>query len=262
MDRISRALELARQNRPSVVEVPSRLEQSEIEYSRTRRVDVSLDVLERNRIISPGSREACADSFRLLRTRVLRRMEQKNWKTLGITSASPGEGKTLTAINLAVTISMEPNYTALLVDADLRRPSIHHRFEFEPSLGLSDYLTSGAPLEDLLVNPGIRDLVILPGRRGYEASSELLASPKMTALVEDIRAHYASRIVLFDLPPLLVADDVVALSRHLDAVLLVVQDGQTQSGDLVRALELLENVEILGSVLNRSLETGRGYDYY
>jgi Mrp family chromosome partitioning ATPase len=68
--------------------------------------------------------------------------------------------------------------------------------------------------------------------------------------------------VLFDLPPLLVADDVVALSRHLDAVLLVVQDGKTQAGDLARALELLENVEILGTVLNRSTETGRGYEYY
>jgi len=262
MDRISRALELARQSRRPVAEVSTRPEPIEIEYSRTRRVEVAPEVLERNRIIGPTSREHYADAFRLLRTRVLRRMQQNNWKTLGITSASPGDGKTMTAINLAIAIAMEPNYTALLVDADLRRPSIHRRFELEPTVGLSDHLTGAAAFEDLLINPGIRDLVILPGRRGHESSSELLASPKMAALVEDIRAHYSSRVVLFDLPPLLVADDVVALSRHLDAVLLVVQDGKTQAGDLARALELLENVEILGTVLNRSTETGRGYEYY
>ncbi len=262
MDRISRALELARQNRRAVAEAPATTPSAEITYSKTRRIDVSRQVLERNRIIGPGDKEPYADAFRLLRTRVLRRMQQNNWKTLGVTSATQGDGKTLTAINLAVTIAMEPNYTALLVDADMRRPCIHRRFELEPALGLCDHLTATAQVEEMLINPGIRDLVILPGRQGHQSSSELLASPKMAALVEDIRSHYASRIVIFDLPPLLVADDVVAFSRHLDCVLLVVQDGKTQSGDLTRALELLENVEIIGTVLNRSTDSGRGYEYY
>lgn len=262
MDRISRALELARQSRRVDPEAQPGSEVAEIAYSRTQRVEVPSTVLERNRIIGPGDKEPHADAFRLLRTRILRRMQQNNWKTLGITSATQGEGKTLCAINLAIAIAMEPNYTALLVDVDLRRPSVHRRFELEPRVGLNDYLTGGTPVEDLLINPGIRDLVILPGRQGHQSSSELLASPKMASLVDDIRSHYASRIVLFDLPPLLLADDVVALSRHLDAVLLVVHDGKTQEAELARALELLENVEIIGTVLNRSSDSGRGYEYY
>jgi len=263
MDRIARALELARQQRTKLVPVAKDEAPDHIEYTETRKVEVDHAILRENRIIVGYGKEPLADAYKLLRTRVLRRMRQNGWTSLGITSASMGDGKTLTAINLALAIAMEPNQSVLLVDTDLRRPSVHKRFGIELEMGLEAHLGSGVKIEELLVNPGFERFTLLPCAQPLAGSSEVLASKRMGRLVDELKGRYPSRMVIFDLPPVLVSDDVAAFSTHLDSVLLVVGDGKTQSRELARAVELLEGVELLGTVLNRTEEHSKGqYDYY
>jgi capsular exopolysaccharide synthesis family protein len=188
-------------------------------------------------------------------------MASKGWKTLGITSAAAGDGKTLTAVNLAVSIAMDMNQTVLLVDADLRRPGVHKCFGFNPQYGLSDYLKDTCLLDMCLVNPGVERLVILPQARSVAESSEVLAMPRTRALTAELKNRYPDRMVLYDLPPLLVSDDALVLLPSLDASLLVVQEGKNEENEIERALELLSGQNWLGSVLNRC-ERGEGSSYY
>lgn len=263
MDRISKALELAKQNRSQAQQHYPRTEPetTKIDYAQVRTIQVSIETLRENRIISGFPDEPLVDTYRVLRTRVIRRLQQNNWKMLGITSARAGDGKTLTAINLGISIAMEPNYSVLLVDADLRRPSVHSFFGIKPEHGLSDLLTSDIAIEELLIHPGMERFTFLPCIRPTNASSELLVTSKMVELIQELRSRYPARVVIFNLPPVLVSDDVVALSPLLDALLLVVQDGKTRSDELVRVAELLEDTTLLGTVLNKASEVEHRYRY-
>ena len=260
MERIKQALEKARLERQrtegtsvsphasSVGGAPG-----QVTYTRTRSAEVQTGLLRERRIISRDEQDAFADAYKILRTQVLQRLQEKNWNSLAITSPGINEGKTLTAINLAISLAMEVNYTVLLVDADLRHPSVHGYFEIEAECGLSDYLTSDKPLSELLVHPeGIPGFVILPGGKPLTNSAEMLNSPKMARLVEELKARYPSRVVLFDLPPLLSAADAMAFVPYVDATLLVIEEGKTQAEDAKRAIGLLDPEKLIGSVLNKS----------
>jgi protein-tyrosine kinase len=264
MDRISKALEMAKQGRANAPTVAADQNAVQISYTQTQVVQVSAETLHANRIISGLHDEPLVDMYRILRTRVIRRLHQNNWKTLGVTSARAGDGKTLTAINLGISIAMEPNYSVLVVDADLRRPSVHTFFGLKPQHGLSDFLVSEINVEELFIHPGIERFTILPCTQSSKASSELLLTHKMLRLIHELKNRYPARLVIFNLPPVLVGDDVVALSPLLDAMLLVVQDGKTRADDLARVAELLEDTNLLGSVLNKSSEVHHRYDsqYY
>jgi protein-tyrosine kinase len=144
----------------------------------------------------------------------------------------------------------------LLVDADLRDPSVHRYFGLQPELGLSDYLLHDAALADLLIHPaGIPRFMILPGGKPLANSTEMLSSPKMTRLVDELKTRYTSRIVLFDVPPLLASADTLAFSPYVDAALLVIEEGKTSAQDARRASELLANTQLIGTVLNKSRST-------
>jgi protein-tyrosine kinase len=223
-----------------------------IDYSRTRVVQLNPNVLRERRIIAALKNEPQADMFRVLRTKVLKAMRASGWRSLGITSATPGVGKSLVAVNLAVALAMEVNQTVLLVDADLRRPSVAWQLGFEPSLGLLDYLTKDISLEDIFVNPGIQRLVVFPGRGSTNYSSELLSSPKMVQLVDELKTKYESRLVLFDLPPLLATDDALLFMPHFEGALLVVEDGKNTPDQVRRSLQLLEGTNLIGTILNKA----------
>ena len=232
-----------------------------IVYEKTRTVEVSRQTLERRRVIAGLSRHPQADAYRILRTQVLRRLEHDQGTSLGILSANSGDGKSLTAVNLAVSIAMVPTHTVLLVDLDLRRPSIHDYFGFAPEPGVSDYLLGKKAIADCLVHPGIERLTILSAGRGLKYSSEALASPRMLSLVNELKGRYRDRLVIFDLPPLLSSDDALVLLPHIDAHLLVVRDGKTQAGEAQRCLHMLESHTCIGTVLNNSAEVNP-YPYY
>ena len=265
MSQISKAIELAKKERhPNKRGFKSNgvIEVGEFNYTNSNKIVTNKNVLKKNRILSAIDDQRIIDTYGLLRTRVLRRMQQNKWQSIGITSAGKDDGKTLTAINLAISIAMKQTHTVLVVDADLRNPSIHNALGFKPQFGLSDYLTSDIPIDEVLIDPGIDRLIILPGNKGAETSSELLSSPKMSRLAQELKTRYTSRIVIYDLPPVLVGDDVAAFAPNLDTALLIVEEGSTETDKLKRSIDLLEGVDIIGTVLNKSKGKEQDQEYY
>lgn len=262
MDRLSKALERAKGKKVAAPAKATRLVEDDF-HDKIHRIGVPAAVLRRNRVITTLEDGRIVDSYKLLRTRVLRAMQQHGWNTLGITSAGTNVGKTLTSVNLGISISLKDNLSSIIVDTDLRRPSVHSIFEINPENGLEDYLTGESTIQSLLINPGIDQFAILPNKGKREgSSSELLGSPRMLELVEDIKANFSSQIVVFDLPPVLVGDDVVAFAPHLDALIVVIEDGKTQTPELTHTFDLLGEVNILGTVLNKSNDPLKNMDYY
>ena len=268
MDRIKTALDKSRTRRRSIPLEPvreSRPEKGEhvfdaIEYTHSKRIDVMQNVLAENRLISGIASDPRATVFRMLRTQVLHSMRENDWSMLAITGPTSGIGKSLVATNLAISMSMEVNQTVLLVDLDLRRPSIHKFFNFEPDQGLLDYLTGDAKLDDLFVNPVYKRLLLLPGRGTTTESSELLSSPRMLNLIDDLKHKYESRIIIFDLPPLLNIDDAMVFLPNVDATLMVVENGKNTQSDVQQSMRLLQSTNLIGTVLNKADEEIR--DYY
>jgi protein-tyrosine kinase len=234
----------------------------EIHYTYTRKVAVDLDKLRRNRLIVQGSDETPGEAYRLLRTHILHRTKREGRNTLMFTGPRPDEGKTLTTINLAIAISQKVGQTVLLVDGDLRTPSIHRYLDLPSGPGLIDYLTSGHPIADPLVHPeGLTNLVVLPAGQPTSQAVELLSSPLMVDLVRELKHFYPDRYVLFDLPPLIYADPL-AFAPLVDGIILVVEAGGTPREEITRALEMLKEFPVLGLVLNKLDATAFAYDYY
>jgi len=227
-----------------------------IVYTFTKTVDLTGHMMRTGRLITGYEGGAFVDAYKMLRTQVVQQFRQKGWNVLGITSPTRHEGKTLTAVNLSLALAMDLAHTVLLVDADMRWPGVHHAFGMESCPGLTEYLFDEIPLEQLLIHPGIGRFVFLPGGRAISNSSEALASPRMAALVEELRHRYPARLLVFDLPPLLSRADVLGFAPHMDALLLVVEEGKTATTDVERAMLMLKgSVPILGGVLNKA---GRG----
>lgn len=270
MERIKLALEKARQERQkvnvgntiaSIKEKPALVEESDndqetppIIYTQTRSTSVSKEFLRENRVIAGFESGTFVDAYKMLRSQVLQQLENHNWNALAVTSPGEREGKTVTAINLALSLAMELHYTVLLVDADLRHPSVHNYFGLGQRPGLSEYLQHEVDIQDLLINPGnIDGFVVLPGGKPMSNSSEMLSSPRMNQLVNDLKSRYPRRVIVFDLPPVLSASDAIAFTRYVDASLVVVEDDKTETDDLSRAISLLAaTTNILGTVLNKS----------
>lgn len=280
MDRIQKALDKARekhaQQQPVVKDkvasdtaisargVEDPLENNQLEaiaYSQTKVVEVPNTTLERNRIIAGFYNNPQSAVFRMLRTQVLKKMRSNRWQSLAVTSPTAGEGKSVVAANLAIAIAMELNQTVLLVDMDLRNPSVHRYFGLKPSIGLRDYLSGKYELSEVLMNPGIKRLVILPGLGRAEDSAELLSSPKMASLVADIKAQYDSRIIIFDVPPVLQTDDVLLSAGYFDSTLLVLEDGKNTEANITKSLQLLEGSHLLGTVVNKAAHPPEHQNY-
>jgi len=222
-----------------------------IQYTQTQVVPVNQHRLKANRVIT-GGKDPASTAYKILRTQVLQKLNAKKQNTLAIVSAVPDEGKTLTAINLSISLAKELRHTVLLADFDLGRPSVHRYFDYVPEVGLGDCLLHGAPLSSALFTPSIDGLVILPNRESISDSSELLTSPAMQNLVNDIKSRYDSRLIVFDLPPLLGTDDAVAFLPYVDAVLFVIREGRVKRDQLARAMDLVQGSRVIGTVLNAS----------
>lgn len=219
-------------------------------YSNSRPVKLNPQILAENRCVGYQSGAPELEFYRVLRTRILQQTGGKG-NTVMVTSANPGEGKTITAINLAFTFAREFKQTALLVDCDLKRQQIHERLGFSSEKGLVDYLIDDAPISDLIVWPGVEKLTVISGGNTVKDSSELLGSLGMKNLVMDMKNRYPDRYVFFDVPPLLTCADSLAFAPLVDYVLIVVQAGKTSLQDVNRALKLLPSEKILGLVMNR-----------
>jgi Mrp family chromosome partitioning ATPase len=268
-ERIKTALEQARAQRDAKAPVVHIMPEAEPaaqmtgRFLRTRELAVDAAHLRSQRLISPAMQGAGAQSFRMLRTQVLQRLRARGWNSLAVVSALPNEGKTTIALNLAIAVAMDARHNALLVDFDLRRPSVATRLGIAVETGVEDVLAGNQPVETAFVRlQGYERLVILPASAPVLHSSELISGPSAQRLVTELRTRYADRIVIFDLPPLLGTDDALAFLPYVDAVLLVVAEGATRAEHLSRALELTRDKPVVGTVLNRSRDaSGSNYPY-
>lgn len=219
-------------------------------YTISRSVTLNPQLLATNRCVGFHRDSREIEFYKVLRTQILQRTNGRG-NTVMVTSALPGEGKTLTAINLAFTFAKEFKQTALLVDCDLRRQQIHQVLGFPSEKGVVDYLLNDCPIQELFVWPGVEKLTVISGGKTVKESSELLGSPGMKNLVSDMKNRYPDRYVFFDVPPLLTSADATAFAPYVDYILVAVQAGQTSLHDVNKALRLLPHEKVLGLVMNR-----------
>jgi len=222
MESIDKALEKARQERKTHASTYGKAAPRygtdappSFVYEQTRVEPVPANVLRKNRIIAGFSHDAHADIFRMLRVQALKYLQEGTGTTIGICSPNPGVGKSFVAANLAVSLALGVDHTVLLVDADLRRPCLQTYFGLDPAPGLNDYLLRDTGLPECLVNPGIERLVLLTVGTPVQNSSEVLGSPKMFNLANELKGRYPDRFVIYDLPPLLTGDDALVLLPQL-----------------------------------------------
>jgi protein-tyrosine kinase len=245
---------------PRVSRIPTVLP-ADIIYTETQIFQPDPPTLEANRIVNPSSHNPAAAAFRMLRTQVMQRMDEHGWRSIAVLSPGADDGKTTTAVNLAVSLANDLHHTVLLVDCDLRRPAIAGMFGLAPKYGLDDVLRGDAHIGQCLYHPeNVERLVVLPARSPLDHSSEILAGPQGRSLVSDVRGRYPERIIVFDLPPVLGADDALAFLPQVECALVVVAEHATRRDDLLRCMELLHKTPILGTVLNKAAGVGSAYD--
>lgn len=237
---------------PSPVDRKSQTsETAPVRYTQTAVTTLDPAHLESRRVIAHQKAHQAAWAFDVLRTQVLQKMDENGWKTIAITSPSIESGKTLISTNLAISISQLPTRTVLLVDFDLRRPSVAKTLGLKRAVSLNDVLAGRTGIGEAMVNPGIERFVVLPTNEPVAGASETLASAKVGQLVSEMRDRYGDRIVIFDLPPILAADDVMTILPRIDCVLLVVGSGSSTESEVEEAMNRLAKANLLGVVLNK-----------
>lgn len=192
-----------------------------------------------------------SERFKLFKTQILTKMQSSGDKTILITSCLDGEGKTFTAVNLAIMFAREIDKNVLLVDVNFNHPSILSSFGIQIKEGLSDYLLNDKPLSELLINPGIEKMAILPAGNNIQNSTEILGSLKMKNLVFEMKDRYHDRYIFFDGPSVFNSVDTIVLSQYIDKILLVVESGKVSPQKMSEAVKLLGEEKILGIILNK-----------
>ncbi len=230
-----------------------------VDYSKTIMKNTDREVLKSNKVFSLFQENEMTSQVEILRTQILNKFTENGGNILLVTSTYPGEGKTFTTINLSICIAQELNKKVLIVDADLKVPTKEHYdfssdfFGIKTNKGLSDYLTGEKEISDFFINPGIERLTILPAGQSLANSSECLSSSKMEILMEELKERCAdNQIIILDGPALLACSDPLVLSKFADGILLVVEAEKTKVDDLKRAMKLLKNKPIIGTVFNKA----------
>jgi protein-tyrosine kinase len=227
-------------------------ELTEISYQSTPVIKLNPVHLESNRILSHLKKDENSGVFDSLRTQVLLKMEENNWRTIAVVSPTPESGKTFVSINLAISIAHQPQKTVILADMDLRRPKVATYLGIHTEKSMNDYLLDKAEIQDIIFNPDIPRLVILPTARPVSKSAEILSSKKVTNMIKELRERYDSRIVIFDSPPVLNSDDAIVLLQQVDCILLVVANGMSTQSEIEETLHHVPAEKLLGVVLNRA----------
>lgn len=217
----------------------------------TRHAAIDRELAEKSGALLDGEDEAAARSYKILRTQLMRRLN-KGAGLIAVTAVNAGDGKTFTSMNLALSLARDVNTRVVLIDVDLQRPSIARYLGMQATTGLDDYLAGRAPLADLWHDIGVPRLTIVPSMGSIPDASDALRSPAMMELLDAL--HRQQCVAIFDLPPLLMGDDVLAITPHLDGVLLVVGERSTPRAALASARAVLSDMNVLGVVLNRSSE--------
>lgn len=234
-----------------------------------RLVELDFEMLKAQGVLTPDEgRSTVAEEFRIIKRPLLMNATgqgpQKiaNANMIMVTSALPKEGKTFTAVNLAMSLANEVDNNVLLVDGDVAKPSVNRILGFKSKVGLIDYLLDDVKnLDDILLQTNIPKLTLLPSGRRYRHSTELLASENMRVLLRYLAESDPDRIVVFDSPPLLVTTEARELARNMGQIVMVIEAERTPLFAARDALEQIENHDIVGLVLNKTQMRG-GADYY
>jgi protein-tyrosine kinase len=213
--------------------------------------------LRRRRVLFADDPCAAARAYRMLRAQLLQRARSSGTRVFGIVSAVSGEGKTITAINLALSLAAEPNQNVALIDFDLRHPSIARMLGMAVKCGLDTWLRGDdAPITRVLYEiETVPRLLVAPALAPVSSSSECLAGPRARQLLEELKADDDRCLVILDLPPALLSDDVITVAPLLDGFILVVTEGMTRREDVERVFELIGRDRLVGSVLNNSADS-------
>jgi protein-tyrosine kinase len=271
MENIRQALARAKGARPDDAASAGKSEISQSTLNSSAATDPGIQeialnsaYLESMRVIAHDKSDVRARSFDMLRTQVLQSMDVKEWRLLGITSPTAGCGKTLTAVNLALSIARQPERTVLLVDMDLRKPNVARTLGLNCAEGLVSLLQGQSTLTTAIkrVRVGRTFFSVIPAETATSSSSEWMASHAMSELLYEIRRRFSSAVVILDLPPVLVSDDVIALLPQIDCALLVASVGQSTVSEIKQCNRHLHATEVIRLVLNKVQDQGSNYYYY
>lgn len=242
---------------PAAAAKPAPVKEASKTVSKSVRLDLA--ALAEMGFVTPNApRAAIADQYRVIKRPLIANATGKgasvvqHGNRIMVTSAMPGEGKSFTAINLAMSIAMELDYTVLLVDADVSRPSIMKTLGLPPGPGLLDLLTNKQmEMSDTLLRTNVDKLSLLPSGTPHPRATELLASDAMTDLIEEMGHRYPDRIIIFDSPPLLLTTESRVLATHMGQIVVVVQAEKTLQSQVRHALTTIESCPIKLMVLNQ-----------
>jgi exopolysaccharide/PEP-CTERM locus tyrosine autokinase len=242
---------------------------------RSKAVHIDLEALAAAGFVTPqAQRSQIADEFRVIKRPIIRNARERTGaraeraNLVMVTSAIPAEGKSFVALNLAMSIALEFDSTALLVDADVANPSLMRMTHLPPaSKGLLDLLTStDTKLHDVLLRTNVEKLTLLPSGTAHGRATEMLASETMAALLEEMALRYPDRILVFDSPPLLATTEARALASHMGQILMVVEADRTAQALVKHALETIESCPVVMMVLNKAprpdVGSYYGHHYY
>ncbi|MCK5696593.1 MAG: XrtA-associated tyrosine autokinase [Gammaproteobacteria bacterium] len=235
----------------------------------SKKIEIDIERLKNMGFItSLQSNTLLSEELREIKRPLLRNIKKKKkdfekTNMIQVTSSLPGEGKTFTSINLAMTIAMEFDYTVLLVDADVIKSSVSQALDIHEEYGLTDYLNRDVKnLSDVLLNTSIPKLSLLPAGTRQSLSTELLNSEFMDELINELATRYDDRIVIIDSPPLLATNESRVLAHKVGQIVFVVEHNKTTQTNIKSALSLLDPDMNIGMILNKNRNARGQYGYY
>jgi len=237
-----------------------------------RRVEIDLENLKRRGFVTPDApKSQIADEFRIIKRPIIRNAHGASGSRIAkgnlvmVTSALPREGKTFTAVNLAMSVAMEVNTTVLLVDGDVAHPDLPNLLGVPTAPGLLDVLTQdGFDIGDVLVRTNIENLLVLPTGTQHRRATEVLASEQMAKILRELASRYSDRIIIFDSPPLLATTEARVLATQMGQIVMVVAADSTRQQTVNLALSTIESCDTVMMMLNKASQTDVGayYGYY
>jgi protein-tyrosine kinase len=235
-------------------------------------IDIDLESLsKRNFVAKATERKLIYEEYRVIKRKLINNAfgplssTLRNPNLILVSSSRPGEGKTFTSVNLALSIALEQDKTVLLVDADVLRPNVSRTLEISVPRGLTDYLSSDTvDVSDIMYSTNVERLKLIAAGKPHHLSTELLASDKMAALVNEFASRYPDRIVIFDAPPLLGVNETSVLAGMCGQAVIVLEENKTKLNELEKAISMLPPDLATGFVINKahySRDKGYGYGY-
>ncbi|MGP9801157.1 XrtA-associated tyrosine autokinase [Rheinheimera sp. NSM] len=236
-------------------------------------IELNLPELEKKNFVSLSSeRRLINEEYRVIKRKLINNAfgalssTLKHSNLILVTSSRPGEGKTFSAINLALSIALEQDKTVLLVDSDVLRPSVSKSLNIKYDIGLTDYLLSDEiKVSDIMLSTNVERLKIITAGRPHHLSTELLASERMLMLANEFASRYHDRIVIFDAPPLLGVNETAVMASMCGQAVVVLEENRTKIAEIEQAVTLLPKDIATGFLINkahRNQGKGYGYGYY